>query len=85
MTTNLGLGQREVAVVAADDDIAGQRRLESAAVGDPVHRSDDRLDAVAVGHCPGRKPPKRAVKRAARPYKNAIEKYHLLLEHAKGA
>jgi hypothetical protein len=40
--------------------------------------------AVAEQHCPDRKPPKRAVKRPARPYKGAVEN-RFVMENAKAA
>jgi hypothetical protein len=40
--------------------------------------------AACCGRCPSRKPPKSAVKRSVRPYKNAVQN-RLPMEHAKGA
>ena len=39
-------------------------------------------DPVVLRHCPGQKPPKRAVKRPARPYKSAIQN-RFAMENAK--
>ena len=60
------------------------RELGEAEELDEVLVTQPREHLDLLGDCPGRKPPKWAGKRPARPYKNTIEN-RITVENAKGA